>query len=492
MPGQTAISRLEDGTELPRFLSHYELRRVLGRGGFSIVYEAWDARLCRAVAIKCLLRAERGPQGSLHEARMTARVKHPAFVTIYELLHHEGRTFLVMELIDGRTLSEITADGPVSTDIAQRWAWEAAVAIHAAHAGGVVHGDIKPSNLMVDAQGQVRILDLGLATTRDPCATQDLSALGENAGTLAYMAPELLLGAPPSTASDVFSLGLTLYRIVAGPGRVPASTLALAHQRLAQDLELVAAGVDSRFLELLQEMTRRDPAMRLTELGVVAARLCRLNGADAPPAVAPRRAALRAWRAAGLLVVALVLVGAGILLRPDGVPIAPRDVAAAERSLRLPDDTVGIDRAIVTLEAVLAAEHTPPARVAALLAVAYCLRYAGNGRDPVWLDRAAASAQLALRTEDQLALAHTAQAWVLELQEQLDAAQREYAHALSLDPHDFHALNGQAQLLIRQGRADAALAVFQRALGRYPDEPVFLNGLGPVNTNAIRQRSERS
>jgi len=478
MPVQTAIAGRDDGAELPRAVLHYELRRVLGRGGFSIVYEAWDARLCRAVAVKCLLQPEQGPRGSLHEARMTARVKHPAFVTVYELLPHEGLTFLVMELIDGRTLGEITADGPVPSDTARRWALEAAVALQAAHGAGVVHGDVKPSNLMIDTQGRLRILDLGVATARDPEATQDLATLGDNAGTLAYMAPELMLGAQPSPASDVFALGLTLYRVVAGPGRVPANTLALAHQRLAQDLALVAPGVDARFLALLQEMTRRDPAARLGDLGGVVARLRQLDGAEAVPVAAPtHKVPLKPW-ALALLTAALVSAGTWGWVHWAGAPVAAPDVAAAERSLRLPDDAAGMDQAIATLEAALADRRTPPARVAAALAIAYCMRYAGNNRDPVWLDRAAASAQLALKTEDQLALAHTAQAWVLELQERLDAAEAEYVRALGLDPSDFHALNGQAQLLMRQGHADAAVAAFQRALQAYPDEPVFLNGLG--------------
>lgn len=189
MSGTAASLKLDLSTELPQSLLHYELRRVLGRGGFSIVYEAWDARLRRAVAVKCLLQPEQAAQGSLHEARMTARVTHPAFVTVYELLQHEGHTFLVMELINGRTLSEIAAEGPVPSAMVQLWAFEAAAAIHAAHPAGVVHGDIKPSNLMIDAQGHVRILDLGVARTRDPEATQNLVPHGDNAGTLACCEP---------------------------------------------------------------------------------------------------------------------------------------------------------------------------------------------------------------------------------------------------------------------------------------------------------------
>lgn len=480
MSGPAATPKLDLGAELPQPLLHYELRRVLGRGGFSIVYEAWDARLRRAVAIKCLLQPEEPLQGSLHEARMTARVTHPAFVTVYELLQHEGRTFLVMELIDGRTLSDIAAEGPVPSATVQLWALEAASAIHAAHAAGVVHGDIKPSNLMIDAQGHVRILDLGVARTRDPEATHSLGPQGDNAGTLAYMAPELLMGARPSPASDVFALGLSLYRVVAGPGRVPASTLALAHQRLSQDQELLAPGVDARLLALLRDMTRRDPAARLGDLGAVVARLRQLIDGDAALGAAPptlRKKTAWLW-AVGLLGMALVVVAAGVLLRPADSSLGALDVAAAERSLRLPDDGRGIDQAIVTLEAALAARRTPSARVAASLAIAYCIRYAGNARDPVWLDRAAASAQLAVSVEDQLALAHTAQAWVMELRDHLEEAQAEYRRALSLDPNEFHALNGQAQLLLRQQRVDEAVAVFEHALQTYPNEPTFLNGLG--------------
>ena len=122
MSGPAATDKLDLGTQLPQSLLQYELRRMLGRGGFSVVYEAWDTRLRRAVAVKCLLQPDLAAQGSLHEARMTARVTHPAFVTVYELLQHGGHTLLVMELIDGATLSEVAAKGPVPAATVQLWA----------------------------------------------------------------------------------------------------------------------------------------------------------------------------------------------------------------------------------------------------------------------------------------------------------------------------------------------------------------------------------
>lgn len=529
--------------DVPGCVGHYALRHVLGHGGSGTVWEAWDTRLKRAVAIKALAGPEPGAEArGLHEARVTARMRHPAFVAVHEVMHETrggiGQTFLAMELVEGRTLAAVVAGGPVDEVRVRDWLRQAAEALAEAHAQGVAHGDIKPSNLMIEPSGRLRILDLGIAACQDPTSTLAAADAGPAGGTLAYMAPERLLGAAPDAASDAYSLGLTMHEMLTGRRAADGvAGLSLAHRRLSEDLPLPRGpGPDGPLFLLLDAMTRRDPAVRLGDLAQVVKRLATgslvdvdrpgeaapTTGSDdsaasaaaalaaiaaaqqlpaspqaaspppastrpAPPSpasaagtspapVAPRRARGRLAAAAIAGLVAVALGATAIVLQVRHAP-SSRDLRDAEQALHAPDDAARIDAAIGTFESALARDPAQ-ARAAAALAIAYCLRHAGNERDATWLARADASAQVALRLDDGLALAHAAQAWVLELRGELESARAAYERALAIDPTDFHALNGLAQLLMRERRDDDALAVLDRALKAWPDEPTFIEALG--------------
>ncbi|HEX7639243.1 MAG TPA: serine/threonine-protein kinase, partial [Burkholderiaceae bacterium] len=248
----------------------------MGRGGFGSVWEAWDTRLQRTVAVKSLAGAESLPEAwGLREARLTARLRHPAFVTVHEVMHDAGRPYLVMERIEGSTLAEVAAKGPVAPAQVRDWLRQAAEALAQAHRQGVAHGDVKPSNLMIEPGGRLRLLDLGIAELQDPAAT--LGVPGTPAGgTLAYLAPERLLGARPDPASDAYSLGLTMHELLGGPrSSGGAGLLAIAHRRLTEDgAPAPAAGGshDPTLSGLLDAMTRREPALR-PDMATIAARL---------------------------------------------------------------------------------------------------------------------------------------------------------------------------------------------------------------------------
>jgi serine/threonine-protein kinase len=483
MVGATAPSPPRDGVSEPSPASgapaafhpgrvgHYELRQVLGQGGHGTVWEAWDTRLKRAVALKALSRRGAAPDaGGLREARVTARMRHPAFVAVHEVIHETwdgvGQTWLAMELVEGRTLAAVAAEGPADEARVRAWMRQAAEALAEAHGQGVAHGDIKPSNLMIEPSGRLRLLDLGIAACHhaDPAGTLDVTASGPAGGTLAYMAPERLLGAEPDAAGDAYALGLTMHELLTGRRATDGvGGLALAHRRLSEDVPLPRGPcADSPLFALIDDMTRRDPARRAGNLARVAARLAAgADAAEASHAGAPVRAAapgaapprsrerLVRWRAAAVIAGALLVALAAVPLvqRAHRGPSA-RDLQVAELALHAPDDTARIDAAIATFESALARDPAQ-ARAAAALAIGYCLRHAGNERDTVWVARAGASAQVALRVDDGLALAHAAQAWVLELRGELESARAEYERALAIDPSDFHALNGLAQLLMR-------------------------------------------
>ncbi|MCI0458902.1 MAG: protein kinase [Gemmataceae bacterium] len=202
----------------------YEILCELGRGGMGIVYKAHEPSLGRHVALK-FLPAEYASdpdrlQRFLREARTASALNHPHICTIYALGEHQGRPFLVMEFIEGLTLHELAAQRP-DVEEAARLIGQAARALAAAHAAGVVHRDIKPENIMVRADGYVKVLDFGLAR-RLPTFAGPQSARSHDTdpgallGTAAYMSPEQARGERVDSASDVFSLGTVLYQLATG------------------------------------------------------------------------------------------------------------------------------------------------------------------------------------------------------------------------------------------------------------------------------------
>lgn len=200
----------------------YELRDLLGRGGMGSVWRADDLLLQRPVAVKRvelpvhLPEADREAlrQRVLREARAAARVGHPRLVTIFDVVEEDGTVFLVQELVDAPSLKElVTQRGPLSPVDVAAIGRQLADGLAAAHANGVVHRDVKPSNVMVRDDGSVKLADFGIASVQgDP----QLTATGVVIGSPAYMAPEQAIGEKVSAAADVWSLGATLYFAVEG------------------------------------------------------------------------------------------------------------------------------------------------------------------------------------------------------------------------------------------------------------------------------------
>jgi eukaryotic-like serine/threonine-protein kinase len=195
--------------------SRYEILGTLGSGATSRVDKARDTILGRTVALKTLVHSFGAPVDQkqfLREAQIVSQLSDPAIVNLYDVGIEDGSiAYLVMEYVPGKTLQQVLAAGPIPVARACAWAADLAGALRGAHRAGVIHGDIKPANILVTEDGKVKLGDFGIARF----ATQ-VSRSGQLMGTPAYLSPEQILGETQSTRSDLFSLGILLYQMVTG------------------------------------------------------------------------------------------------------------------------------------------------------------------------------------------------------------------------------------------------------------------------------------
>ena len=213
-------------------LAQYEILEKLGEGGMGVVYKGRDSRLERFVALK-FLSSDSQPARTrgLVEARAIAALNHPNIATIYEVGESDGAPVLVLEYLPGETLRTRMSAGPLPLPGIVQYGRQIAEALAYAHAHGVVHGDVKPENLMFTADGRLKITDFGLARSPDDgTVTVD----GKISGTLTYMAPECLQGWPADCRTDIFSLGVVLEQM-AGTQPTPDAFRSLVARATARD-----------------------------------------------------------------------------------------------------------------------------------------------------------------------------------------------------------------------------------------------------------------
>ena len=254
-------------------LGHYRILEKIGAGGMGTVYRAHDERLDRDVALKVL------PPGGLEndaarrlfrkEALALSRLNHPNIAAIYDFDFDAGIDFLVMELITGVTLASKLALGALSEENILQFSQQIALALEHAHGYGVVHRDLKPGNVIIRSDGQLKVVDFGLAklvTIDESAPTESLSGIHGLAGTLPYMPPEQIWGKPPDFRSDIYSAGAVLYEMATGkrafPGKVPtAISEAILHTDPVSPRQLsptISSALESLILKCLQ----KDPVTR--------------------------------------------------------------------------------------------------------------------------------------------------------------------------------------------------------------------------------------
>ncbi|MFI0723659.1 protein kinase [Streptomyces sp. NPDC021224] len=253
----------------------YRLDRVVGRGGTAEVWAAWDLRLARPVAVK-LVSARASDETVARfrrEARTEAHLHHRHIAEIYDFGTQDGRPYLVMELVDGPTLADmVRGREPRPAEWVAAVGAEIADGLAEAHRLGVVHRDIKPSNILLDETGSVKIADFGIAQCLDQETTTRITRAGTVTGTSAYMAPEAARGHTLTPAADVYSLGCTLYQLLAGRppfiGEHPLAVLCQQVECTAPPLREFRPGLAEEAEAFVRRMLAKDPQARPTALEV--------------------------------------------------------------------------------------------------------------------------------------------------------------------------------------------------------------------------------
>ncbi len=337
---ENAVAGLPSGTRI----SHFDILEKVGEGGMGTVYKARDLRLDRPVAIKVLSeRAAADPERQsrlIQEAKTASALNHPHIVTIHEIDAAGELLFIAMEYIDGRTLEQIIPQKGLRFSEALRYAAPAADALAAAHAIGIVHRDVKPSNIMVTAKGVVKVLDFGLAkvtgrrtSVSTDTATATLTAQetepGSILGTVAYMSPEQAEGKAVDARSDIFSFGVLLYEMLTGKrpfaGDTKLSTLAAILNQEPRPVRQVVEGLPVELDRMVARCLRKDPARRFQNMADLKVALEELKEeSDSGRLSAPAPAAVRnrkwVWVAAAGVLTVLALGGAWLWLRSESAP----------------------------------------------------------------------------------------------------------------------------------------------------------------------------
>ncbi|MCU1588099.1 MAG: serine/threonine protein kinase [Frankiales bacterium] len=337
----------------------YRLDELCGRGGTAEVWKATDTSLDRVVALKLVTVAhDESSARAADEAKTLARLSHPALVQVYDAgTDNSGRPWVVMEFVDGETLSAALKRGPLPLEEVRQIGQAVAEALDHVHAQGLVHRDVKPANILLRQGGGAKLTDFGIARLVDAAK---VTSTGLLVGTASYLAPEQVAGEPVGPATDVYALGLLLLEAITGTREYDGPAVEAAMARLHRDPALPAT-LPAVWSSLITAMTARQPADR-PSAGEVAGVLSRLYEGDATAllqqpdattvlrrpdattvmstagrsvplvtAPAPRRNNGRIASIAAVVIALLVLVGGGIALTQHKVQ--PRQIPAVSNDL---------------------------------------------------------------------------------------------------------------------------------------------------------------
>src|SRR5712692_5014503 len=332
---------LSPGTRLGR----YEVRSLLGSGGMGEVYLAYDHDLEREVAVKVLRdgAAESSDRGRrfIQEAKAASALHHPNVAHVYEIGTHDDLRFIAMEIVEGETLRDRVARGPLPIDDALAIGLQIAAALAAAHKAGIVHRDIKPENVIVSPDGYAKVLDFGLAKLREmrgeDAATVLKTTPGVAMGTLGYMAPEQLSGGEVTPAADVFSFGVVLYEMISGRrpfgGATNNEIISAILSTTPRPLSELRPDTPPKLERVIAKALAKNPKERYPDAGELSEELRQISRdtmSVAPASARPGVSKRFVVAAIAVLVIALAATGVWLIARSKRLHRAEESIKTAE------------------------------------------------------------------------------------------------------------------------------------------------------------------
>ncbi|RYY73368.1 MAG: serine/threonine-protein kinase [Gammaproteobacteria bacterium] len=531
-------SPLHNNAELTQ-VGHYSIISRIGRGGMGLVYLARDSRLDRQVAIKCL-RAEllenHYRERFKREALLLAKLNHPHIVQIYDYLETSDQLALVMEYVEGQNLQQHLREHIVPLTQRMQWLTQIAQGLAVAHDAGIIHRDLKPENILINKHKLAKITDLGIAKSQDFNAT----LTDHVTGSYGSMSPEQAMGEELDNRSDLFSFGILAYQLLCGvhPFGDTQNKLQLM-QRIISHPPIPPTKTNpdlpSEVVELLGQLLSKNPDNRPANTHWVAAQceklyqLLLLNSGveidttevlshgqishsgirnsknstfesgirkNKVSAVQGLKDYIRTNRITVVFIGVAFTMFAGALIwqlqhqltqDSDNLiadePLKPYSQAMelnqGLEALKLFDRPGSLDTAEKSFNRILS--HTPDnAAAVAGLSLVYSYRYSGDSEDPIWMQKADASAQQALQLNTQLALVHVALGRVFTIKAEHDKAFAAFARALTLEPTNIFAWRGKVSALRSAQRYEEAIQIAQQGLEQFPQERFFADELGTI------------
>jgi serine/threonine protein kinase len=259
-------------------VGRYQILETLGTGAQGRVVRGFDPLIDRPVAIKLLspeLARGEARNHFLREARVVGKLSHPSIITLHDMGIEESTStpYLVMELVEGQSLEKMLGSGSVPFQTACAWAGQVASALHVAHRHNIIHGDIKPANILITAESRTKLTDFGMARLSSHQHRGDTSLLG----TPAYWCPEQIMGRPQDARSDIFSLGAVLYEMLTGNSPFAGESLQKVCNHVLSSMPLppsrINASIPGAVDEILSSCLSKDPKQRFASADVLAEQL---------------------------------------------------------------------------------------------------------------------------------------------------------------------------------------------------------------------------